>query len=108
LDKPAAAAPVPATAPKPVDPNAAPGTTVATESPEVAQKRFLDEQIKKLPPGWKHFVSKRNRYLLLYDAEDDFVKKLALHLEAMRDYYETIFVPDHKITAISIVRVCSS
>jgi hypothetical protein len=101
--KPAAA---PAPAAKPGDANPAPGTTTDQDSPAVAQKKFLDEQIAKLPPGWKHFLSKKGRYLILYDAEDGFVKQLAIHLEAMRDYYETVFVPDKKITAISIVRVC--
>jgi hypothetical protein len=91
---------------KPGDVNPAPGATTDQDSPAVAQKKFLDEQIGKLPPGWKHFLSKKGRYLILYDAEDDFVKMLAIHLEAMRDYYETVFVPEKKITAISIVRVC--
>jgi hypothetical protein len=105
----AATAPPKPAAPTPADPSTLPaGTTVATESAAQEQKRFLDEQIKKLPPGWKHFTSKKSRYLILYDAEDDFVKKLALHLEAMRDYYETVFVPDHKLTATSIVRVCKN
>ena len=36
------------------------------------------------------------------------MKRLDRHLEAMRDYYETIFKPDHPITAVSIVRVCKN
>jgi hypothetical protein len=100
------AKPTAASAGKSSDGSSAPGTTTDQDSPAVAQKKLLDEQIAKLPPGWKHFVSKKGRYLILYDAEDGFVKQLAVHLEAMRDYYETVFVPDQKITAISIVRVC--
>ncbi len=69
---------------------------------------FLKKQIGALPPGWKWAWSDKDvrRYLLLYNCEEKEVRPLGLHLEAMRDYYEEVFPPDHPLTAISIVRLC--
>jgi|SoiMethySBSTD1v2_1073268.scaffolds.fasta_scaffold02094_7 hypothetical protein len=70
------------------------------------QERFLQDVIDKLPPGWKHFRSKR--YQFIYDADEGFVKQLAERIEVMRDEYERLYPPDHPIDAISIVRVCKN
>ncbi len=82
------------------------GATDAFVGLDDETKTFLQEQIKQLPPGWSSLVSGKKRYLFLYDADEKFVKRLDRHLEAMRDYYETLFKPDHPLTAVSIVRVC--
>jgi hypothetical protein len=70
------------------------------------QDRFLQRQIDKLPPGWDHLRTKR--YLLLFNAEKDFVKDLADRIEAMRNVYEQHYPPTKPIEAVSIVRVCNS
>ena len=70
------------------------------------QDRFLQDVIDKLPPGWKHFRSKR--YQFIYDADEGFVKQLAERIEVMRDEYERLYPPDRPIDAVSIVRVCKN
>jgi hypothetical protein len=70
------------------------------------QDRFLQLQIEKLPPGWKHL--RTPRYLFLYNAEGGLVKQLAERIEVMRDEYERLYPPDKPIEAVSIVRVCNS
>lgn len=70
------------------------------------QERFLQRQIDRLPPGWRHLRTKR--YLFLYSAEDGFVKGLSKQIEAIRDVYEEFYPPSKPIEAVSIVRVCGS
>ena len=38
------------------------------------QERFLQKQIDKLPPGWDSL--RTDRYLFLFNAEKDFVKRM--------------------------------
>lgn len=70
------------------------------------QERFLHEQIAKLPPDWSQL--RTERYLFLYNAEEDFVEEMATQIEGMRDEYERLYPPSAPIEAISIVRVCNS
>lgn len=70
------------------------------------QERFLAEQIAKLPPDWKSL--RTDRYMFLYNAEQDFVEEMSEQIEAMRNEFEKLYPPTDPITAISIVRVCNS
>jgi hypothetical protein len=72
------------------------------------QEWRIRQKIDALPPGWNHMRSPKDRYVLFYNVEDSFAKQLGKQLEAMRDFYETLFPPDEPITDISAVRICDT
>ncbi|MFO0981594.1 MAG: hypothetical protein U1E76_07545 [Planctomycetota bacterium] len=97
--------------------------TAATESPSPgkakagtrlednpdAERKFLDEQIKKAEQaGWKTGYSPSKRYLFIYNAEEPFVRELMWRIEGIRDHYEKLYPATRKISAVSIVRVCKN
>ena len=65
------------------------------------QERFIAEQIDRLPEGWSSL--RTERYVFLYNAEKKFVEELGEQIEAIRDVYEEIWVPDEPIEASTAV-----
>ena len=56
---------------------------------------------------WK--VIDTDNYIFVYheDCNENFVKRISKEVEAMRSFYEKLFPPTEKVTAVSTVRICA-